>query len=202
MFSTSCFMDENTKAQQKSAGGSLLTACASAVVGLLLIIYHNHLDLINWAVIAIGLVIAIPALYLLITSTVTSKTHPQRNMLAAFCALVVLAMGLWVVCDNGFFARFIVYVFAVVLILYGVWNFFSVSAFGRKVQIPVWLYLIPALLIVTGLAFLFTSLSVLTGTVVLIMGIALVASAVNIMMSYFNSWRTPKDEVECTEKKQ
>ena len=82
-----------------------------------------------------------------------------------------------------------IYIFAIVLILAGAWHVFSLRVIGHDINVPVYFYVIPALLIVAGVCFFITGAKVVTTAIILVMGIALVCSAAATLMEIFGRRR-------------
>lgn len=177
-----------------------LTIAITAVAGILFVVWHNN-DVLSWFVFALGLMLIIPAVYLLITSAAHLKTRVEPSaegdgrptlhkpsLKARFSfgslfmvSLCTIAVGLWMTITPESFKGFMTFLFATVLVVYGiyliiVWRFLSGDA-----QTPVWFYIVPAILVATGLAIIFSPLHKAENesTVVLITGICLIALAAN-----------------------
>lgn len=81
-----------------------------------------------------------------------------------------------------FFVGLLAYIFAALLILYGIFHIIVIGFWAKPIVLPMWFYVIPVLMIVAGVVLLCTSVRTLNSAVVLITGIALVASAVNSLL--------------------
>lgn len=177
-----------------------LTIAITAVAGILFVVWRNN-DVLSWFVFALGLMLIIPAVYLLITSAGHLKTRveplagadgqpslhkPSLKERFSFgslflVSLCTIAVGLWMTITPESFKGFMTFLFATVLVVYGiyliiVWRFLSGHALT-----PVWFYIVPAILVATGLAIIFSPLHKAENesTVVLITGICLIALAAN-----------------------
>ena len=107
----------------------------------------------------------------------------QRVTAYLASGIVLLLLGLWLIFDSSFFISFVIYVLATMLILMGVWHIITIKLFGKVMEAPYWVWIIPALLIVGGLAIFFTGARVTFSAIVLITGILLVLSAFNVLLN-------------------
>lgn len=168
----------------------------TAVVGVLFIIWHNEVNLFSWLVRALGVVLLIPGIWVLVhslnvmhgrvkeTVTVNGKKESGRTTATSMLIVAVasIVVGVWMLIQPGFFVGLIAYVFAAVLLLYGVYQFATLIYFSRPAVMPWYLYIVPSLFVLAGLAILLTSVRTINSTVTLLTGILLVAGAANILV--------------------
>lgn len=168
------------------SGSNWLTIIIVFVVGILLIVWHQRIDILSWIVIAVGLMLVIPGLYSLISAMVRKKEDEKINYSASSASIVAsvgaLALGVWMIVKPAFFVGLLAYIFAAILILYGIYHIIVIGFWAKPIIMPGWFYIIPVLMIIAGVVLLCTSVRTLNSVVVLITGIALVASAVNSML--------------------
>lgn len=176
----------------KTNSTSWLTALVSVVVGVILIALHGHDGLLNWVVEAIGALVALVGLCVALAQIFQHKM--DRNDLYLVAGVVAFGLGLWLVFDSEFFVSFVIYVLALVLILAGAWHMFTLRVFNKTYHVPLWLWVIPAILIVGGLAVLFIGVRVTAGAIVLICGIGLILSAVGSFTETVSKMRNRHDE--------
>lgn len=164
-------------------GNNWLTILIVFVVGVLLIVWHQRVDILSWIVMAVGLMLIIPSLYSLISALVRKKDDANITHSASSSTIIAsvgaLALGIWMVVTPGFFVGLLAYIFGAILILYGIFHIVTIGFWARPFVLPGWMYIIPVLMIGAGVVILCTSVRTIQSTVVLITGIALVASAVN-----------------------
>ncbi len=164
-------------------GNNWLTILIVFVVGVLLIVWHQRVDILSWIVMAVGLMLIIPALYSLISALVRKKDDGNISHSASSSTIVAsvgaLALGIWMVVSPAFFVGLLAYIFGAILILYGIFHIVAIGFWSRPFVLPGWMYIIPVLMIGAGVVILCTSVRTIQSTVVLITGIAFVASAVN-----------------------
>lgn len=176
--------------QTKSGGGQWFTAILTLAAGVFLIVFHNHLDLITWIVAAMGWLILLTGLYLIVANVV--RQRQLRNIWQVMAGVVALALGIWVAAAPSTFSHLLIYIFALVLIMAGAWHVFSLRVIGRDINVPMYFYIIPALLIVAGVCFFITGAQIVITAIVLVMGIALVCSAAVTVMEMVGRHREHK----------
>lgn len=165
-----------------------ITALIVMLVGILLIVWHQRIDILNWIVIAVGITLIVPGLYSFISAIVRKgekykeKTDYSAASSTIVASLGAIALGVWMSLSPGFFVGLLAYIFGAILILYGVFHIIVVAVWSRPVILPWWYYIIPVLMIIAGVIILCTSVRTMNSVVVLITGISLVASSVNTIL--------------------
>ena len=165
-----------------------LTAVIVLTVGILLVVWHNRIDVLNWIVVIVGLGLVVPGLYSLISafaragSKSAKKDEYSAGRSTIIASLGALALGVWMIVSPGFFVELLAYMFGAILIVYGVFHIVFLSVCSRPYIMPGWYYIIPVLMIGAGVVILATSVRTMNSVVVLISGIALIASAFNTML--------------------
>lgn len=177
-----------------SRNSNLFQAIIVGIVGILLICLHGRIDLLNWVSIAVGLMFVLPSLYVLCKSLGSKQSLPGG---IAFVSVGGVILGLLMCIFPAEFAKFFVYVFAALLIIFGVFHIVDLASWNKTVKFSFFFYIIPILMVAAGIVILCTPLSGINKIVVLITGIALAASSFNSIMEYFGTRKAitaPKDE--------
>ncbi len=110
----------------KSTSSNWLTILITAIVGVLLIIWHTKLDILSWVMIAVGVMFLIPSVYSLIASLSSRKklkaAGQQPSAMGSgssiLAAIAGCGLGIWMIVDPGFFVGLTAYLFAIILIAY------------------------------------------------------------------------------------
>ena len=178
----------------KNSANNWLTILTVMAVGIVLIAYHTHLDLLNWLVLAVGIALVVPALYsVIVTLSNRSKYKemadegvPVREAARStlWASAGAIALGIWMIVNPALFVGLIAYFFGAILVLYGIFHIVMIAMAARNFAIPGWFYVIPVLMIIGGGVILCTDVRTMNSIVVLITGIALVASAVNSVLEF------------------
>lgn len=167
-----------------SRNSNLFQAIIVGIVGILLIVLHNRIDLLDWISIAVGLMFILPSLYVLCSSIGSKQKLPGG---IAFVSVGGIILGLLMCVFPSAFAGFFVYVFAALLLIFGVYHIVDLASWNKSVKFPFYYYIIPILMVATGIIILCTSLRNINTAVVLVTGIALVASSFNSIMEYIGT---------------
>lgn len=167
-----------------SRNSNLFTAIIVGLVGILLIVLHNHIDLLNWVSIAVGLMFILPSLYVLCSSLGSKQKLPGG---IAFVSVGGIILGLLMCVFPSAFAGFFVYVFAALLVIFGIYQIVDLASWSKTIRFPFYFYIIPILLVATGIVMLCTSLRDINTVVVLITGIALIAFSVNTICEFVST---------------
>lgn len=167
-----------------SRNSNLFQAIIVGLVGVLLICLHARIDLLNWVSIAVGLMFVLPSLYVLCSSLGSKQKLPGG---IAFVSVGGVILGLLMCIFPSGFAGFFVYVFAALLIVFGIYHIVDLASWNKSVKFPFYFYIIPILMIAAGIIILCTDLRDINDAVVLVTGIALVLSSFNSIMEYIGT---------------
>ncbi len=175
---------------------NLLTAAVMAGVGIALIILHNHVDILQWISILLGVMFIIPSLWALGVSFLGHRPGDDSDSSTQVSTIVAsiggIGLGVAMCLIPSTFAGLFIYVFAGVLIVAGIYHFIVVRFMSKTFVIPGFYYIIPSLLVVAGLVIMFSSLRTLNNVVVLITGVMLILSAINSFIEYIGTMRQPR----------
>lgn len=171
---------------------SLFYGLAVTAIGILLLVLNGRAELLSWVVMLVGLSIIVPCIYMM-AATLSARRQARRDgvsspasSMADICITITsvlgILLGLWMVFNPGFFIGFLAYAFAILLILYGIWQIVQIGYIYRPQ--PAGLYVVPVLMIAAGCVILFSSVRTIQYTVVLITGISLICAGINSILSY------------------
>lgn len=165
----------------KNNGSSWLTILITAAVGVVLIIFHSQINFLQWIILAMGIAVAAPATYNLFASFGKKQRDSNGNVRISgvVASLAAVALGLWMIINPTFFVGLLAYLFAAIMIVYGITQIVILNYMARPARLPFGFYIIPFLVIVAGIIILCTSVHTMNSVVVLITGIMLVLSAIN-----------------------
>ncbi len=182
----------------KKQATNWMTILITAVVGILFIVWHNETNLFQWLVRALGILLLLPGAYVLFNSIseIRSKSADVKETgrkdespitirrRAAAVSLIIVSgatvlVGAWMLIQPGFFVHLIAYLFAAILLLYGIYQFIVATWLCRPAVLPWYFYIIPSVFVLIGIVILITPLHTLDSIVTLCTGILLLASAIN-----------------------
>lgn len=179
---------------------SWLSTVVIAVIGVLLIVWHKETDLYSWLIRALGIILAVPATYVLLSSLSALRHNRLRasaqitdehtttdlkfNSRAVAWSLIIVSvativLGFWMLINPLFFVGLVSYLFAIVVIIFGILQLVDVAYLARPVVLPVYFYIMPALLIIAGVVIIFTNVRTIEDVATLITGIMLVLYSLN-----------------------
>lgn len=162
---------------------NLLMAVLMAGTGIALIVLHNRVDILSWISVLIGIMFIIPSLFSLGLTFFSGNREDRSSSASSIIASIGgLGLGVAMCIVPGTFAGIFVYVFAAILVVAGLWHIVFITWLAKPAVMPGWFYAIPVLLVIAGVAILFTSIKTINNVVVLITGIAFICSAVNSIL--------------------
>lgn len=160
------------------------SALVMCVIGVILIVMHNRVDVLSTIIVILGIALILPAIFSICKLGFRRKDEVERpvSVSVVVSSLAACALGIWMVFQPTFFAGFFTYFFAILLVVYGLFRIIMLLMLNRYFYTSFWLYVIPILIMVAGIVILCTDIRTINEIVVLIMGISLVASAVNYVI--------------------
>jgi uncharacterized membrane protein HdeD (DUF308 family) len=159
----------------------LFTSLIVGIAGIAMIVLHNHLDIMAWIVIMIGVMFIIPGVFSVLIGALSKERKSTTSVLAGIGAL---ALGVIMCAMPEQFAGIMVTLFGVLLIIIGGYHLCFVAWLARPFVLPFYYYIIPVLLIVTGVIVMCTSVRTINSIVLLVTGIAFVCSAISSLMEW------------------
>lgn len=162
----------------------LLTPIIILIVGIALIVMHSQIDVIRWIVILIGCALLIPAVFnliwILLRRRRTGSDIREANDGSSIAVSIITGLlGIWIVCMPDFFAAFIVYLFAALLVFLAIIDVVLMIKASSPVRPPFWFYIVPIAMIIVAILLLASPLGSINATIVLVTGIAMTASGLN-----------------------
>ncbi len=149
------------------------TGIIALIVGIVLIFMKSAA--ISAVVMVMGIFFLVTAILNLIMVFRKATVNPFVTTLTAVGAI---ALGLWLVFDPNGFTAIIVYVFAGLMILAGLYHI-SMLSFGFKdTKFPFVFYIMPILLVIAGGVILIIGSERMMNAIVLVTGLALVVYAI------------------------
>lgn len=163
--------------------GNLLTAVLVGVVGILLIVFKGRGDLLSWIAVMLGVMLIVPSACTLLYafSSKHSASYPVSAVISAFGALI---LGICMCAIPSVFVGIFIYVFAGLLILGGIYHLVFLGYVARAFKLSIGFYIIPIILILTGIVILCTSVDANASMIVLITGIGFLLFSVNAVSEY------------------
>lgn len=149
------------------------TGIIALIVGIVLIFMKGAA--ISAVVMVVGVFFLLAAIINLILSFRKETASPFISVLTAIGAI---ALGLWLLFDPAGFTSIIVYVFAALMILAGLYHIFLLAFGFKDVKFPFAFYILPILLALGGMVILIIGSERMINAIVLVTGISLIVYAV------------------------
>ncbi len=176
--------------------GNTLISILILILGAVFIYFFDGDQLPRSIVFLCGLAFAVPALVLLLATFFTGKSKHSAAYrgIQIVCGVGGLGLGACIILMPDIFRPLLLYPFAALLLVGGAFQVFLISHKQRPVDYPAWMYVIPILVMITGVVMLcVTPLRNVENErwVVLITGIAAVLYGLNGIMVTVQSRRQP-----------
>lgn len=155
------------------------------IIGVTLIVMHDRDNLLGTIVLIAGIMFILPSLINMIMliregrrRSAGVRRSDDRGAVSRAVGWVSsiggLGLGIAMILSPQTFVSILVYIFAGVMVLGGIYHFYILSRAYRPIIFPGWLYILPAALVAGGAVILFSDMKYDTPSVMLITGIALV----------------------------
>ena len=182
---------------------SILTYISALVVGIILLVLNEKVDLLKGMVIAMGIVVTVPSAMMLIGSFFGKEDANGVKHFPAWYTVIVaiagLVLGIWMIVMPAFFMNITVYTLGVGLILVGIAQIIFIMNASRPFGPNPWWYCIPILVVTGGLIICFIGPDGVNTWATLTTGILLIVYAVNGVAAVGRE-RKVNREIEAEEK--
>lgn len=158
--------------------GNLWSAILALIVGIVMVFFSDLA--LETVVLVIGILFIATGVFNLIIE-MNRKDEKGRKRISPIGILATAGtgiLGILMVCTPHTMINLIIYLFAAAFILLGVYQICSLAFFYRPVTFPFWFFILPALLVITGVVICIIGPSAVAQTMTLITGIALIVYAI------------------------
>ncbi len=176
------------------------------IAGVVLIILHDRVGIIPGIIIVTGITFIVPSVInmAILLADVSKKPEERYRNKTSFIAGMIasvggFAMGLWMVVYPDSLVGLLVYLFAGILLLGGIYHLYMLIFGLRPLRFPMWMYIFPSLLVIAGIAILSTDIKTIEAYVVLISGVAMVVFALNTFLEQIGARSFAKHRNELNE---
>lgn len=178
---------------------ALLVSLLIFVAGIVLMIIHSF-DVFTSLIIAMGIVFIVPGIINIASLSTTRQENRNKakvtigSRFQTICGLISgvgsVIMGISMIGWSELFLKFLPMIFGTILILGGCFHACAMGMAFRPIRLPLWLYILPILLVALGLSIIFVDKAILLPChIVLMTGIGLVIFAIN---AFIELWFTRK----------
>lgn len=151
---------------------------------------NSRAKVLETVVVIFGILIIVPSLITII-SIFTKKIASQYGLLALLPSVGSLILGIVLVTNPSLFVSLLVYIFAAILLLLGVYDLWRLIAANEGVRFAPAFYVVPILLIVGGIVLLAVDVETVESVLVLIAGIGLMLCGINSLVQMFLTAKAP-----------
>lgn len=158
--------------------GNLWSAILALIVGIVMVFFSDLA--LETVVLVIGILFIATGVFNLIIE-LNRKDEKGRKRVSPIGILATAGtgiLGILMVCTPHTMINLIIYLFAAAFILLGVYQICCLAFFYRPVTFPFWFFILPALLVITGVVICIIGPSAVAQTMTLITGIALIVYAI------------------------
>lgn len=136
----------------KAISNSILRSVFAIVLGLVLVFWPEAA--VNYLVMTIGVLFIIPGIISMLAYFTRDKKADELQPMFPIEGAGSILLGVWLVVMPGFFVNILMYVLGALLVVAGIQQI-AVLAMARKWnRVPAGFYLVPALILITGIAIL------------------------------------------------
>lgn len=161
------------------------TGFFSLIVGVVLLFMQSTaIDVVVMVLGVAFLLAAVINLYFVFTSKVTVEVNGKKESKGSISfgslltAVAAAALGLWMLLQPSSFSSLLVYVFAALMILAGGYHIVSLLTGFGGIKFPFPFFILPILLVITGVVVLILGPVTMMNVIVLVTGICLIVYAV------------------------
>lgn len=154
----------------RTLNNMILRGSFSILLGLLLILWPEAA--INYLIMAIGALFVIPGIISIFSYLIRRGNGPEANPIFPIDAAGSILLGAWLMIMPSFFVNILMYVLGGLLVLAGSQQIIQLIMARKWAVVPFGFYLMPTLILVTGLMILLYPFEVMANTLV-VFGVAI-----------------------------
>lgn len=154
------------------------------IIGLSLIFLNSRERVIETIIMLFGVTFIVPACISLI-SVLVNRQGGMLPVVSVIASAGAIALGIALMAIPEFFVGIVVYIFAASLIVVGIIDLWNLLASRKEVKFGAGFFVIPVLLLMSGIIMLTLDVKTIESVAVLIVGIALVAFSINSLAEMF-----------------
>lgn len=179
---------------KKSLFANLLVSICFLLAGIIFIAFCSSQDVYTIVETALGIVFIVPSI--LYVCLVMARHREQRGMtdyVGIVPAVGGLCFGVVLVLKPDLFIQALSIVFAVLLIVLGMFHLVYMAISGKRAKIVWWYYLAPLAVAVAGIVLLLKGdIRAEQATMVLVVGIAFVLTAATTVLEMLGEWQASR----------
>lgn len=178
-------------------GYAFLVNLLVLLAGVVLVALYDEVSLMRWVVVAMGVMFLVPSVValLLMLSQLSRRVGAaqEREVSAAHAGfggglltmVGCICFGILLVIRPLVFVELLAYLFAIMLIIGGLYHVVTLIIATRKVAVSLWLFVLPALIALAGFVLLLSDIRDVEAWVNLITGVAFICFSLSSLVGYF-----------------
>jgi hypothetical protein len=111
------------------------------------------------------------------------KPATSRSVLNTLTTVASVALGIWMIIDPDGLTNMLVYIFAALITISGIYQILALAIGYRPLKFPIAFYVLPAILTLTGIILYLIGADAVKDAMVLITGIAMIVFAVSSLLA-------------------
>lgn len=171
----------------RTLNNMILRGSFSILLGLLLILWPEAA--INYLLMAIGALFAIPGIISIFSYLSRRGSGPEANPIFPVDAAGSILLGAWLMIMPSFFVNILMYILGGLLVLAGAQQIIQLIMARKWAVVPFGFYLLPTLILVTGVMILLYPFEVMANTLVLF-GVAILLYGGCELINWYKFKRT------------
>ena len=166
----------------KGLNGSVLRCIFAIVMGLVLVLWPEAA--VTYLVITIGICFIIPGIFSLLNYFTREKVEGEPSPMFPIDGAGSILFGAWLVIMPQFFVSILMYILGALLVIAGAQQIYSLVSARKWSIVPYGFYIIPALILITGIMILAYPFGAAANTFV-IFGVACLIYGISELINWY-----------------
>ena len=166
----------------KKLNSSVVRCVFAIAIGLILVIWPEAA--VSYLVMAIGICFVLPGVFTLLNYFTRTTPADEPKPMFPIDAAGSVFLGGWMVIMPNFFVNIFMYLLGILLVVAGIQQIISLSYARRWNHVPLGFYVIPVLILVTGIMILFYPFGAAANTFV-IFGVACLIYGITELINWY-----------------
>lgn len=166
----------------KKINNSILRSAFAVILGLVLVLWPEAA--VTYLVITIGVCFILPGVFTLLNYFTREKVEGEPSPMFPIEGAGSILFGAWLVIMPAFFVSILMYILGALLVIAGIQQVVMLVSARKWSIVPVGFYVMPVLILLTGVMILAYPFSAATNTFV-IFGIACILYGLNELINWY-----------------
>lgn len=166
----------------KSLNSSILRCLAAIALGLVLVLWPEAA--VTYLVITIGICFILPGVFSLLGYFTRDKVEGEPSPMFPIDGAGSVLFGAWLVIMPQFFVSILMYILGALLVIAGIQQIVSLVSARKWSIVPIGFYVIPVLILITGIMILVYPFGAATNTFV-IFGVACLIYGISELINWY-----------------